>query len=120
MEKLIENILVDIKKNDKEILSYSMLSLAFLGDSIHSAFVRGKLVDDKTYKVKQLHSISTKFVKASSQSFVIEKLQEKSIERDKQRNVEEEKSDVYFRPSEIARKYKIQKQQLQSKAHMLW
>lgn len=83
MENLIDNILIDIHKDNKEILSYSLLSLAFLGDSIHSAFVRGKLVNDKTYKVKELHSKATKFVKASSQSYVLENLFEILTEEEK-------------------------------------
>jgi len=74
VEKLIEQILIDVYKTEKEIKSYSMLSLAFLGDSIHSLFVRSKIVNDKTFKVKELHSKTTKFVKASSQSMVLEKI----------------------------------------------
>lgn len=80
MEKLIEQLLVDIYKTNKEIKTYSMLSLAFLGDSIHSLFVRSKLVNDKTFKVKELHSKTTKFVKAKSQSFVLEKIMEVLLE----------------------------------------
>lgn len=83
MEKLIDNIFIDIHKSDKEILSYSMLSLAFLGDSIHSAFIRGKLVNDKCYKVKELHSKATKFVKASSQSYVLENILENLTDEEK-------------------------------------
>ena len=84
METLIEEILVNIKKTDKEIKSYSLLSLAFLGDSIHSLFVRSKIVSDKTFKVKDLHSKTTKFVKAKSQSFVLEKILETLTEDEKQ------------------------------------
>lgn len=83
MENLIQNIFVEIKKDKPELLSYSLLSLAFLGDSIHSAFIRAKLVNDKTYKVKELHSKATKFVKASSQSFVLENILEKLTEEEK-------------------------------------
>jgi len=77
VEKLIEEILIDIHKTDKEIKSYSLLSLAFLGDSVHTFFIRSKLVNDKTFKVKELHSKTTKFVKAKSQSFVLDKILEK-------------------------------------------
>lgn len=74
MEKLIEQILVDVYKTNKEVKSYSMLSLAFLGDGVHSLFVRSQIVNDKTFKVKELHSKTTKFVKASSQSLVLDKI----------------------------------------------
>lgn len=82
MEKLIEQILIDVYKTDKEIKSYSMLSLAFLGDSIHSLFVRSKIVNDKTFKVKELHSKTTKFVKATAQSFVLENIIDKLTEEE--------------------------------------
>lgn len=74
MEKLLEQILVDVYKTEKEVKSYSMLSLAFLGDGVHSLFIRSKIVNDKTFKVKELHGKTTKFVKASSQSFVLNKI----------------------------------------------
>ena len=83
MERLIDNILIDVYKSEKELLSYSLLSLAFLGDSIHSTFIRAKLVNDKTYKVKELHSKTTKFVKASSQSYVLEHIMNNLTEEEK-------------------------------------
>lgn len=74
MQNLIDELLVKIKVDEKNIKNYSMLSLAFLGDSVHSLFVREKLIKDANYKVKELHSKTTKFVKAKSQSFVIEEI----------------------------------------------
>lgn len=74
MQKLIDDILVQINVDQKSIKNYSMLSLAFLGDSIHSLYVREKLIEKANFKVKQLHSDATKYVKAGSQSFVLEKI----------------------------------------------
>ena len=74
MEDLIENILVPFKINEKEIKNYSMLSLAFLGDGIHSLYVRNMLITKANFKIKELHSATTKYVKAKSQSVVIENL----------------------------------------------
>lgn len=76
MQKLLDEIMVLVKKSDAEIKNISLLSLAFLGDSIHSLFVREKLIASKNYRVKYLHSKTTKFVKASSQSFVLESIKE--------------------------------------------
>ena len=44
------------------------LSLAFLGDSIHSFFVRRNLVISKDYKQKDLQALSAKIVCAKNQS----------------------------------------------------
>lgn len=80
MEKLIDNILVEFKINEKEIKNYSMLSLAFLGDSIHSLYIRNYLITKANFKVKELHSMATKYVKAKSQSIVIENLNDLTLE----------------------------------------
>lgn len=72
--QLLDDIIIQIKVDEKNIKNYSMLSLAFLGDSIHSLFVREKLIEKANFKVKQLHSNATKFVKAKAQSFVVEQI----------------------------------------------
>lgn len=82
MEKLIDNILVEFKINEKEIKNYSMLSLAFLGDSIHSLYIRNYLITKANFKVKELHSMATKYVKAKSQSIVIENLNDLTLEEE--------------------------------------
>jgi len=74
MNNFIENILIPFKINDKEIKNYSLLSLAFLGDSIHTLYIRNMLICKANFKIKELHTTTTKFVKAKSQSFVIENL----------------------------------------------
>lgn len=78
MEKNLENnncfdaITKKALKND--INDYSIISLAFVGDAVWSYFVRDKLVRSKTSKVNELHKCTTKFVKATSQSFILTKL----------------------------------------------
>lgn len=71
---LIENILVPFKINEKEIKNYSMISLAFLGDGLHSLFVRNYLITTANFKVKDLHSKTTTYVKASAQSYVVKQI----------------------------------------------
>lgn len=53
---------------------YNMLALAFVGDAVWSLFVREKLVRESLSRVNELHKNTTKFVKASAQSYVVEKL----------------------------------------------
>lgn len=84
MQNLLDDILIQINVDHKSIKNYSMLSLAFLGDSIHSLFVREKLIEKANFKVKQLHSTATKFVKASSQSFVLGKIYNNLLDDEQQ------------------------------------
>lgn len=62
---------VPLKHN---INDYNILSFAFVGDAVWSMFVREKLVREHTFKVKDLHKETTKFVKAKGQSFIINHL----------------------------------------------
>ena len=48
--------------------------LAFLGDAVYTLYVRNLIVLNSDEKSGALHKISTKFVKAKSQSEAIEKL----------------------------------------------
>lgn len=60
---------------------YNMLALAFVGDAVWSLFIREKLVRESVSKVNELHKNTTKFVKASGQSFALSKL---SLNEDEQ------------------------------------
>lgn len=48
--------------------------LAFIGDAVYSLYVRNYIALNNNGKSGELHKLSTKFVKAKSQSEVIEKL----------------------------------------------
>lgn len=48
--------------------------LAFIGDAVYSLYVRNYIALNNDGKSGELHKLSTKFVKAKSQSEVIEKL----------------------------------------------
>jgi len=85
MSDLIDNILVQIKNfNNNEIKNYNMLSLAFLGDAIYSLFVREKLTVEGNFKVKELHSKTTKFVKAKAQCYSLNQIEPILTEEEKQ------------------------------------
>src|SRR5690554_2371788 len=51
-----------------------MQSLAFVGDSVHTLFVRTKLMLSNDAKSGQLHTLANKFVKADGQSSAIDEL----------------------------------------------
>lgn len=84
MQKLLDDILVQIGDISKgKIKTYSMLSLAFLGDAVQSLFVREKLIENANFKVKKLHSETTKYVKAKAQSMVLEEIFDSLFEEEK-------------------------------------
>ena len=70
------------EKLQHNINDYSILSLAFVGDAVWSVYVRERLVREHTYKVKELHKTTTQFVKAKSQSYIIQKLELSEAEKE--------------------------------------
>ncbi len=48
--------------------------LAFIGDAVFSLYIRHKVVLENKEKIKELHSHTTHFVKASEQSYFSDKL----------------------------------------------
>lgn len=50
----------------------NLLPVAFLGDSIHTAFVRKNILEKSNLKMENYHSVASKYCKASSQSKVLE------------------------------------------------
>lgn len=63
----------------------SSLSLAFLGDGVWSLLVRSFFCEKTSFKNKLLHSLSTKFVRASYQAQALDKID--NILSDEQRDV---------------------------------
>lgn len=53
-----------------QLLSTNLLSLAFLGDSVHTLFVREKVLEKKV-KMANYHSLASKYCKASHQAKVM-------------------------------------------------
>ena len=48
--------------------------LAFIGDAVYTMFVRNLIVINKTGKSGELHKLTTRFVKAKTQSAILDKL----------------------------------------------
>lgn len=71
---MIENIFFEKEKSKSEILNFSPLSLAFLGDGVWTLLIREYLCIYSTYKNTNLHRITTKFVKATYQAKLLDAL----------------------------------------------
>ncbi|MGN0398607.1 MAG: Mini-ribonuclease 3 [Blautia sp.] len=67
---------------DKDIRTYSPLTLAYIGDAIYELIVRSILVEKGNTQVNKLHQRASRLVKASAQSAIIEKLKDSLTEEE--------------------------------------
>jgi ribonuclease-3 family protein len=58
----------------KEVMEYSPLSLAFIGDSVHTLFIREYVTRGQNLTAGKLHLLAAKFCKAKSQSQVFDRI----------------------------------------------
>ena len=59
----------------EKIDQLSPLALAFLGDAIHTTYVREKVLEGQINKINNYHNIAKKFCNAKRQMQALEKLQ---------------------------------------------
>ena len=62
------------KISEKDALYMNALTLAYVGDAVHSLYVRNKLVLSGDYKIDDLHKFASNVVKAETQAKLAEKL----------------------------------------------
>lgn len=72
----METCLSDFKKifhlEDRDLRTYSPLTLAYIGDGVYEMVIRTILVKRGNCPVNQLHRKASSLVKASAQSFMME------------------------------------------------
>lgn len=71
---MIESICFEHCLNDSEISNLNPISLAFLGDAVWSVLIREFFCSNSTFKSNELHKLSTKFVRASFQATLYDKV----------------------------------------------
>lgn len=54
--------------------TYSPLVLAYIGDAVYETYIRSSIVSRGNMPVHKLHKAATRFVKASAQSGLVEKM----------------------------------------------
>ncbi len=69
--------------NEKNIIEYSPISLALVGDGVHTLFVREKLLRETNLSHFNLHVEASKFCRASYQSKAFDKIFEMLNEDEK-------------------------------------
>ena len=60
--------------SEKEALNMNALTLAYVGDAVHTLYVREKLVKNGDKKIDELHRLCSAEVKAATQARIAEKL----------------------------------------------
>ena len=69
--------------SEKDALLMSALSLAYVGDAVHSLFVRERLVSGVQFKPDALHTLASSEVKAAAQANLVENLEDRLTETEK-------------------------------------
>ena len=74
------------KNNQKleELLKTNLLPLAFIGDSVHTLFVREHCLNNPNFKMENYHTQASKFCKASSQAKALALLQKYLTDEEKE------------------------------------
>ena len=72
------------EKTFKDLLNTNLLPFAFVGDSIHTAFVREYCLSNPHHKMQNYHSMASFYCKASSQAKALEGLHEVLTDEEKE------------------------------------
>ena len=70
------------QKSEKEALNMNALTLAYVGDAVHTLYVREKLVKDGDKKIDALHRLCSAEVKAATQAKLAESLFDSMTEQE--------------------------------------
>ena len=65
---------MDKKEILEKLIQSNLLSLAFMGDAVHTQFVREYILSKANCKMSNFHTLATKFCKASAQAKTLQQL----------------------------------------------
>ena len=72
-----------MEKKLESLLQTNLLPLAFIGDSVHTLFVREHCLSNPNYKMENYHVLASKFCKASAQAKSLELIQDYLTDEEK-------------------------------------
>lgn len=81
--QLINKINMEKQTKIESLLKTNLLPLAFIGDSVHTLFVREHCLNNPSYKMENYHIMASKYCKASAQAKVLSLMQDKLTEEEK-------------------------------------
>lgn len=73
-----------MNKKLESLLKTNLLPLAFIGDSVHTLFVREQCLNNPNFKMENYHTQASKYCKASSQAKALALLQEYLTDEEKE------------------------------------
>ncbi|MBP3344792.1 MAG: Mini-ribonuclease 3 [Clostridia bacterium] len=68
----------------KQLLNTNLLPLAFIGDSVHTLYVREKCLENPHKKIENYHTQASFYCKASSQAKALERISEILTDEEKE------------------------------------
>ena len=71
-----------IDREKEEVDLMSPLTWAYIGDAVYELYVRNKLINETNLKPHKLHIEAIKYVKASAQAKILEKIKDKLTEEE--------------------------------------
>ena len=74
--------IIERKKDQSEVKMLSPLTWAYIGDSVFELYVRTELINKTNLKPHKLHIEAIKYVKASAQAKILEKIKDKLTEEE--------------------------------------
>ena len=75
-DKILPTLNIDKSNNEllDKILKTNLLPLAFIGDSVHTLFVREYVLNNSPLKMDNYHTLASKYCKASTQSKILKEI----------------------------------------------
>ena len=79
---LLKDILKTFQGKQKDIRTYSPLTLAYIGDAVYDLIIRTVVVDKANRPASQLHHLTIGYVSATAQSRIVQALEDSFTEEE--------------------------------------
>ena len=76
-----------ITKNENEINMMSPISIAYVGDSVYSTYIRTYLANTTNFNQNKMNLLSINYVSAKSQAYILSKLVEEEFITDEEKDI---------------------------------
>ena len=79
---LLKDILKTFQGKQKDIRTYSPLTLAYIGDAVYDLIIRTVVVDKANRRASELHHLTIGYVSATAQSRIVQALEDSFTEEE--------------------------------------
>ena len=81
-DSLLKDILKTFQGKQKDIRTYSPLTLAYIGDAVYDLIIRTVVVEKANRPASQLHHLTIGYVSATAQSRIVQALEDSFTEEE--------------------------------------